>query len=104
MISILGCDADLSTQDHIRRRARVLVYYCRDHQCSHHIEIAPTAGPITCGYPTLPDFVCTACGKRGTEFRREFLLLTPCFQMRTGGGRPSFPLFVHRLSTGRSPY
>jgi hypothetical protein len=50
MISILGCDADLSTQDHIGDvRAscvrNVLVYYCRDYQSSHHIAISADRWP-----------------------------------------------------------
>jgi len=47
------------------------------------------------------DFVCTTCGKRGAEFRREFLLLKPCFQM-PGSAAPNFPLFVHSSAAGRS--
>ena len=42
---------------------RDVLIYCRDHRCSHSTTIS--AGSILFG----PGFVCTTCGKRGTEVR-----------------------------------
>ena len=42
---------------------RDVLIYCRDHRCSHHIEITADR---------WPDFVCTVCGKRGAEVRPKF--------------------------------
>ena len=51
----------------------VLVYYCRDHQCSHHIAISADRWPDHVRLSDIePDFVCSACGKRGAV-AAEFL-------------------------------
>jgi hypothetical protein len=42
---------------------REVLVYCRDHRCSHHVEISADH------WSNEPDFVCTACGKRGAEVR-----------------------------------
>jgi hypothetical protein len=52
---------------------RDVLVYCREHKCSHSTRLAPTAGPIISGLSDIePDFVCTACGKRGAEVRPKF--------------------------------
>jgi hypothetical protein len=51
----------------------VLVYFCRDHQCSHHIAISADRWPDHVRLSDIElDFVCTACGKRGAEVRPNF--------------------------------
>jgi len=43
---------------------RDVLIYCRDHRCSHHIEIRADRWPDHVQLSDIePDFVCTACGK-----------------------------------------
>ena len=73
----LGHD-DLPAEDHLRRDCahsgvREVLIYCRDHRCSHHIPISAERWPDHMRLSDIePDFVCTACGKRGAEIRPKF--------------------------------
>jgi hypothetical protein len=52
---------------------RDVLIYCRDHRCSHHVEIsADRWGDDVRLSDVEPGFVCTACGKRGAEVRPKF--------------------------------
>jgi hypothetical protein len=52
---------------------RDALIYCRDHRCSHHITISAERWPDHIRLSDIePDFVCTACGKRGAEIRPKF--------------------------------
>ena len=52
---------------------REVLVYCRDHRCSHHIPIGAERWPDHMRLSDIePDFVCTACGKRGAEIRPKF--------------------------------
>jgi hypothetical protein len=52
---------------------RDVLVYCRDHRCSHHVEINADQWPDNIRLSDVePDFVCTACGKRGAEIRPKF--------------------------------
>jgi hypothetical protein len=52
---------------------RDVLVYCRDHKCSHHIAISADRWPDHVRLSDIePDFVCTACGKRGAEIRPKF--------------------------------
>jgi len=47
--------------------------YCRDHRCTHHITISADRWLDHVRLSDIePDFVCTACGKRGAEVRPKF--------------------------------
>jgi hypothetical protein len=52
---------------------RDVLVCCRDHRCTLHTTISADRWP---GHVQLsdiePDFVCTACGKRGAEVRPNF--------------------------------
>jgi hypothetical protein len=52
---------------------RDVLIYCRDHQCSHSTEISADRWPDDVRLSDIePDFVCSACGKRGAEVRPKF--------------------------------
>jgi hypothetical protein len=52
---------------------RDVLIYCRDHRCSHHVETNADGWPDDVRLSGIePDFVCTACGKRGAEVRPKF--------------------------------
>jgi len=52
---------------------RDVLIYCRDHRCSHSVEISADRWPDHVRLSDIePDFVCTACGKRGAEVRPRF--------------------------------
>jgi len=52
---------------------REVLIYCRDHHCSHHVEISADRWPNHIRLSDIePDFVCSACGKRGAEVRPNF--------------------------------
>jgi hypothetical protein len=52
---------------------RDVLIYCRDHCCSHHVEISADRWPDHVRLSDIePDLVCTACGKRGAEVRPKF--------------------------------
>ena len=60
---------------------RDVLIYCRDHRCSHHVEISAECWPHHVRLSAIePDFVCTASGKRGAEVRPNF----PQARMGTG--------------------
>ena len=60
---------------------RDVLIYCRDHRCSHHIEISAHQWPDDVGLSDIEGrFTCTACGKRGAEVRPSF----PKARMGTG--------------------
>ena len=69
---------------------RDVLIYCRDHRCSHSTT-------ISAGWPDHvrlselePGFVCTTCGKRGTEVRPK------SSQARMGPVRPRPSKYVRR--------
>ena len=50
-----------------------LLIYCRDHRCSHHVEVSADGWADDVRLSDIePGFVCTACGKRGAEVRPKF--------------------------------
>jgi hypothetical protein len=52
---------------------RDVLVYCRDHRCSHHIEISADFWPDHLRLSDIEDrFVCRVCGKRGAEVRPKF--------------------------------
>jgi hypothetical protein len=52
---------------------RDVLIYCRDHRCTHHIETSAGRWPDDVRLSDIePDFVCSACGKRGAEVRPKF--------------------------------
>jgi hypothetical protein len=52
---------------------RDVLIYCRDHHCSHHVETRADRWPDHVRLSDIePDFVCTACGRRGAEVRPKF--------------------------------
>jgi len=51
---------------------RTVLVYCRDHRCSHHVDISADRWPDHVRLSDIePGFVC-ACGKRGAEVRPRF--------------------------------
>jgi hypothetical protein len=68
---------DLPTQDHLRRNVpsgvRDVLIYCRDHRCSHYIEVSADRCADHIRLSDIEqDFVGTACGKRGADVRPAF--------------------------------
>ena len=52
---------------------RDLLVYCRDHRCSHSVEISADRWVDDVRLSDIePGFVCNACGKRGAEVRPKF--------------------------------
>jgi hypothetical protein len=52
---------------------REVLIYCRDHHCSHHVEISADRWPDDVRLSDIePGSVCSACGKRGTDVRPLF--------------------------------
>ena len=52
---------------------RDMLIYCRDRRCSHSTTISADRWPENIRLSDVePDFVCTACGKRGAEIRPKF--------------------------------
>ena len=52
---------------------RDVLIYCRDHRCSHHIEVSADRWADDVRLSDIKQgFVCTACGKRGAEVRPKF--------------------------------
>jgi len=49
-----------------------VLIYCRDHRCSHRVANADDWADDVRLLDIEPDFVCTACGKRGAEIRPKF--------------------------------
>ena len=50
---------------------RHVLVYCRDHKCSHHIEVSAERWPDHVRLSDVePGFTCTRwCGKRGADVR-----------------------------------
>jgi len=60
---------------------RDVLVYCRDHKCSHHVEISADRWPDHVRLSDIEDrFVCRVCGKRGADIRPDF----PQGRMGTG--------------------
>jgi hypothetical protein len=58
-----------------------VLVYCRNHRCSHSVEISADRWADHIRLSDIePGFVCTACGKYGTELRPKF----PQARMGTG--------------------
>jgi hypothetical protein len=52
---------------------RHVLVYCRDHKCSHHIEVSADRWRDHVQLSDIePGFVCTRCGKRGADVRPAF--------------------------------
>ena len=52
---------------------RYVLIYCRDHRCSHHVEIIADRWPDDVRLSDIePGFLCTKCGKRGADIRPKF--------------------------------
>ena len=52
---------------------RDVLIYCRDHRCSHHVEVSADGWADDVRLSDIePGFVCSACGKRGAEVRPKF--------------------------------
>ena len=52
---------------------RDVLVYCRDHRCSHHVEVSADGWADDVRLSDIePGFVCTTCGKRGAEARPKF--------------------------------
>jgi hypothetical protein len=50
-----------------------LLIYCRDHRCSHHVEVSADGWADDVRLSDIePGFVSTTCGKRGAEVRPKF--------------------------------
>jgi len=54
---------------------RDVLVYCRDHKCGRSTTTSADRWPDHIRLSDIePDFVCTACGKRGAEVRPKFSL------------------------------
>ena len=52
---------------------RDVLIYCRDHRCSHYIEVSADRCADHIRLSDIEqDFVGTACGKRGADVRPAF--------------------------------
>ena len=52
---------------------RDVLVYCADYRCSHSVSMSVDRWPDHVRLSDIePDFVCTACGKRGAEVRPKF--------------------------------
>jgi len=50
-----------------------ILIYCRDHRCSHSVTISADRWPDNIRLSDVePDFVCSACGRRGAGIRPKF--------------------------------
>lgn len=50
-----------------------VLVYCRDHRCSHHVEVNADRWPEHVRLSDIePGFVCTRCGKRGADLGPAF--------------------------------
>jgi hypothetical protein len=50
---------------------RDVLIYCRDHRCSHSTTLSADQWPDNIRLSDVePDFVCTACGKKGADWYR----------------------------------
>ena len=52
---------------------REILIYCRDHRCSHHVEISADGWAEHVRLSEIePRFTCLVCGRRGAEVRPKF--------------------------------
>ena len=52
---------------------RGILVYCADYRCSHSIALSSDAWPDNVRLSDIePQFVCSACGKRGADVRPDF--------------------------------
>ena len=52
---------------------RGVLIYCADYQCSHSITLSADQWPDGLRLSDIePQFVCSACGKRGADVRPDF--------------------------------
>ena len=52
---------------------RGIIVYCADYRCSHSVAISGDQWADEVRLSDIePGFVCTACGKRGTDVRPDF--------------------------------
>jgi hypothetical protein len=50
-----------------------VLIYCADYRCTHHMMMSADRWPDHVRPSDIePDFVCTACGKRGADVRSKF--------------------------------
>ena len=50
-----------------------ILIYCRDHRCSHHIEVNADGWADDVRLSDIePKFFCQVCGRRGGEVRPKF--------------------------------
>ena len=60
---------------------RDVLIYCRDHRCSHHVEVNADGWADDIRLSDIePKFVCQVCGHRGGDIRPKF----PDGRMGTG--------------------
>jgi hypothetical protein len=54
-------------------RVRGVLVYCSDYKCSHSLALMADQWPDDIRLSDLePQFICAACGKRGTDVRPDF--------------------------------
>jgi DNA-directed RNA polymerase subunit RPC12/RpoP len=52
---------------------RGIIVFCADYRCSHCIRVMADRWPDDARLSDIePQFVCTACGKRGADVRPDF--------------------------------
>ena len=50
-----------------------ILFYCRDHRCSHHTEASADGWADDVRLSDVePSFTCARCGKRGADIRPKF--------------------------------
>jgi hypothetical protein len=49
-----------------------VIVWCRDHPCSHSVQLVLIVGLTMSGSQNRGGFSCTACGKRGADVRPGF--------------------------------
>jgi hypothetical protein len=55
------------------RESGVVLVYCTDYKCFHHVEIDAELWPSTVRLSGIErHFVCQACGRRGADVRPLF--------------------------------
>jgi hypothetical protein len=81
---------------------RVVLVYCRDHRRSHHVEISADRWADHVQLSDIePDFVCTACGKRGADVRPTFSQAQAIADSTPQPLRPIFSAMLLRTSPPR---
>ena len=65
----------MTTYTQKTRSSRDVLIYCRDHRCSHHVEISADGWADDVRLSDIePRFTCTRCGKKGADIRPAFSL------------------------------